>query len=129
MEATEHSAHVTEQARLRIDECRAAIEAARAWAMTCSDVAAEGPLDELRAISHDRLTKVAEMERSFLANLTRLVTSWSAHDGAITLYTDIAPLSFYWTHERSEYHGGLIYHPSYANGNERLPVGTWSVHT
>lgn len=122
--------HISEQARERYGDCLKAIEAARAWAQG-ADLDIEdsvGGWEEAQDIVARRGEKVAEMERTFLANVARLFFT-PASDGMLTIHTDVAPLSFFWRYE-SGYHGGLIYHASHASeGTERLPVGTWSVHT
>lgn len=124
--------HVSPEARLRYGDCLEAIKAAYTWAQGVDLVvglaSGEQSPNEAQEIVRKREVQAAEMERSLLANVARLVFT-PASDGLLTFHSDPAPLSFFWRYE-SGYHGGLIYHASYASeGTERLPVGTWSVHT
>lgn len=109
---------VAEGAQERYRECITAIFEAQNWVDQAAD---EQELIERRA-------QLYSMERSFLSNAARLLFETNSHDGRLYITTDSAPLSFFWRYE-SGYHGGLIFHPIYVNGTERLPVGTWSIHT
>lgn len=122
--------HVSPEARDRYQDCLDAITAARMWASGDRVLADldDGDFDRAQEVVGEREALAAEMERSFHANVTRLIFT-PLGDSLLTFHSDPAPLSFFWRYE-SGYHGGLIYHASYASaGTERLPVGTWSVHT
>lgn len=115
-----HKVEIDDVARERYRDCINAIFEAQKW---CDLAVDEEDLKQRRA-------QYASMERSFLSNAARLLfeSNNPAHDGDLRIYPDGAPLSFYWRYERSGYHGGLIYHPIW-DGEEKLPVGTWSIHT
>lgn len=119
--------HISEQARVRYQDCLRAIEEGRTWAQGADiDVDAYASQSDVEVLVASRHALAAEMERSFHANVSRMFFR-PASDGMLTFHTDIAPLSFFWRYE-SGYHGGLIFHSTH-RGSERLPVGVWSVHT
>lgn len=70
--------------------------------------------------------EVIEQQWSLLTTLvSRLTGGANNYDGDLHIFPDSAPLSLFWRHEKSGYHGGLIFHQPY-NGQK---VGRWSVHT
>ena len=66
---------------------------------------------------------------SFQRQFLFLITQNQDHDGGITIYSDFAPLSFFWKYEESSYHGGLIFHPNHPIPEEGPTFGVWSIHT
>jgi hypothetical protein len=110
-------------------EAQQLITRASEWAQG-ADIPFELTQDDtgLRIVARRR-EQVAEMELSLHRGLAHLATVNQRHDGPVTVTRD-SEGSFYWRHTQSGYHGGLIFHANYADtGRERLPVGTWSIHT
>ncbi len=85
-------------------------------------------------IVNRRREQVAAMELSLYRSLAHLSTVAQNYDGPCHVSRD-GECSFFWRHTNGDtdappYHGGIIYSASYAEkGTERLPVGTWSIHT
>ena len=69
---------------------------------------------------------IEEMELSYYRNLCLLFTGAQEHDGPLTIHRDMEAC-FFWKHEKSGYHGGLIFHLNHQVKN--ASVGTWSIHT
>ena len=112
-----------------LHECEKALDQARnVW---CSGVDIPWAQVEERGeeIIRERLARVAQMERSFRVCLTRLIAGPQAHDGELRIYRDgpVDAMCLFWRHERSGYHGGMIFHPDSRYPNAR--VGDWSLHT
>jgi hypothetical protein len=85
--------------------------------------------DEWRNRYQKMQDRVDEMELSWLRSLVHLIQLASnSYDGDLRLSWD-SPDSLFFHHPKSGYHGGLIFHPDYADGRKRLPVGTRSIHT
>jgi hypothetical protein len=74
----------------------------------------------------ERTKLVAEMENSFNRCMLQLIFQAQDYDGPLALHGDSSPGSFFWRHEKSGYHGGLIFHKNHSVDG---PVGTWSIHT
>ena len=70
---------------------------------------------------------VREMEVSFYRCLLHLITL-ASQTGELKLSWD-SENSLFFLEPSSGYHGGFIYHAKYADGEKRLPVGEWSLHT
>lgn len=68
----------------------------------------------------------AQMEESFSRSMLQLIFNAQDYDGPLALHGDSSPGSFFWRHEKSGYHGGLIFHKNHSVDG---PVGTWSIHT
>jgi hypothetical protein len=85
--------------------------------------------DEGIRIVNRRREQVAQMELSLYRSLVHLSTVAQDYDGPCHVFRD-SEGSFFWRHTNGEppYHGGIIFHASHDAG-ERLPVGTWSIHT
>lgn len=76
-----------------------------------------------------RRRQVADMQASYWRCMAHLLTVPQHHDGQVVVSRD-GEACFFWRYPKSGYHGGIVFHASYANkGTERLPVGTWSIHT
>ncbi len=75
---------------------------------------------------HDRRRAAVSMEQSFFYSLGRVITTSQQHDGPVIISRD-GPGSLYWSHPKSGYHGGLIFHASKDSGT--VKIGSWSVHT
>lgn len=121
-----NAVEITPDARDRYAECITAVHAAHVWAQGLDinlDVVTGEAAQEMVL---ERANHVHEMASSLSGNLTRLMFTPAA-DGKLVIMSDTAPLSFFWSYE-SGYMGGLIFHANHS-GDERLPVGTWSVHT
>lgn len=117
------------RAREKWNECQTQIEEAKIWA-DGDDIPWEQVGEHGEEIVLMRRELVANMERSFHRSFMSLVMVSQHHDGPLKIFADAAPCSFFWRHEKSGYHGGLIYHRHYTkDGREPLPVGTWSIHT
>lgn len=78
-------------------------------------------------IVNRRREQVAQMELSLYRSLAHLSTVAQDYDGPCHVHRD-GEGAFFWRHTQSGYHGGIVYHANHENG-ERLPVGTWSIHT
>jgi hypothetical protein len=74
---------------------------------------------------HNRAERVRLMRQTFHSEWG-ILTGINRRDGDLTLSWDCHASVFF--RYASGYHGGLIFHPDYENGN-RLPVGRWSIHT
>lgn len=112
----------TQSAKDAHSECVSALMEANQWAEHCD---ADDTVETLNA----RRERFIAMQHSLYSNLAHLLTGGTAHDGPLTIWRD-SECCFFWKYERSGYHGGLILHRDYAeHGNERLPVGRWSIHT
>lgn len=109
-------------------EAVAMMGAAAEWAtgtgLTFED--AEGMERANREVKQRR-NQVRLMQDSYWRCMARLMTVPQEHDGHVIVSRD-GEASFYWRHVRSGYHGGIVLHAMYRDG-ERLPVGTWSTHT
>lgn len=115
-------------------EAQSLIQHAHAWAQG-ADITNEWidahSSEAAVALVERRREQAREMELSLYRSLVQLMFVPQTHDGPLRIERD-SRVSFYWKHERSGYHGGLIYHASYedsTDGRVQLPVGTWSVHT
>lgn len=73
-----------------------------------------------------RRQAVDEMERSLHVGLLHIMTTSQKHDGPVDITRD-GMASFFWWHETSKYHGGLIFHRNH--NIDDVIVGTWSIHT
>lgn len=91
-----------------------------------AEIWVSGAVDENDLAS--RRYRFHEMQDSFNRSMLLLMFHAQDYDGGLKVSGDSAPASFFWIHEKSGYHGGLIFHPSYRQG-EVQPVGTWSIHT
>ncbi len=81
-----------------------------------------------QATSYEELVRaqreVIEHQGSLLRNLVvRLVGS--DFDGDLDLFVDGTPLSLFWRHPKSGYHGGLLYHQ---DAKDEC-TGRWQSHT
>lgn len=83
--------------------------------------------DEIQQRAQEYHDQLREMEYSLYSNLCHLFFARQDHDGLLEFWRDMEG-SFFWKHTKSGYHGGLIAHPVYHNG-ERTPIYTWSIHT
>ncbi len=75
---------------------------------------------------HDRRRAAVSMEQSFFYSLGHVITTSQHHDGPVIISRD-GPGSLYWSHPKSGYHGGLIFHQS--RRFETVKIGSWSIHT
>lgn len=116
--------HFKESANVAYREALDLIAGARNWAQGMDIDITDAKAAEAEV--YYRQAKLAEMERSLLSNLVHLMTGPQAHDGPITVTRDMEA-SFFWHHEKSGYHGGLIFHQDSRPADVR--VGTWSIHT
>jgi hypothetical protein len=109
----------------RIDVQEAAIET---W-NECRSFLAQRRL-EAEGNGIDAMLDWIDMAGSLYENLTHIMLTVTEHDGPVEIWPDGAKeqLSFFWRHPASGYHGGLIFHPSYKDG-ERQKYGRWSIHT
>lgn len=140
----EHGAVVVAQASAieAYSEAMTLLLAAQVWAQDASDIiittdakaqefGVEGDvIDEMALVeTASRRERVITMELSLHRCLSHLMIVNQDHDGPVTVSRD-GQGSFFWRHVQSGYHGGIIFHPDYAEkGTKRLPVGTWSIHT
>jgi hypothetical protein len=108
---------ITDSARDKHTEATKLIEDARRWA--------EEARNEEELLASRRLA--AEMERSYYACLVQMMMVPQDHDGSLEITSDSALASFFWRHEKSGYHGGMIFHKNHKVSG--AVVGTWSVHT
>jgi hypothetical protein len=109
--------------------CMSLIADAYAWASdyrVATDMANDNTASMVEEYNK-RQALAREMERSFLTNWSHLTTSAQEYDGPIRIMRDMW-CGFFWKHEKSGYHGGLLFHRNYAvQNNDR--IGTWSIHT
>jgi hypothetical protein len=71
-----------------------------------------------------------EMRDSLYNGMLHVMLTSTEHDGDVKVWPDGTKegKSFFWKHEKSGYHGGLIFHPIYKDGVKQ-EVGRWSIHT
>lgn len=74
--------------------------------------------------------RVAAMQDSFIRTIVALLNS-TDYDGdkQVTVYGEHQPLSFFFTCDKSGYHGGAIFHPEYNGGKPDALDGRWQIHT
>lgn len=113
----------TESAQIAYLEAVDLIREARDWQLT---VTIGDDLDAAAEQLRERRQLVDDMERSLLVTLLALMTIGQKHDGPLHIVRDMQS-SFFWSHEQSKYHGGLIFHRNHKIDD--AIIGTWSIHT
>ena len=124
--ATDHSIVLDPQAIEAINEAFVMIHAAYNYSDGIDIPWEKVESGEAIEMVENRRQLAREMERSFYRSLTNLIVGPQSHDGALKVWRD-GPGSLYWKHEKSGYHGGLIFHRNHNPPANTL--GSWSIHT